>query len=319
MRVDTDLVRGQILEITKHPFDFWLLNLEDDYRNLSLFFEKTDVPSGAEIFTSEGVFPGKETEPILKEAVWNCATEADMCMAEREILIEFAKELQNLTSGVISCERIKEIINEAKTRKVRLWLGGPYYEDHPKTPKLYNSYLLIENGGIRFIHRKKFLWPTEEGIFETLGREGINAISIPDYDGIFENRAILICQEAPRFYAPKWGRSPTHIPEIREAKPDFVIIPAHWIGEEGDSPEVRLEKERMLRQIGLAISRKIKEPIDRFSAVRERGCFTLVVNAFDVYICGPSEGKRIKAQVYAQQPRRGWLRINNQGITSGEF
>src|SRR5258708_111580 len=278
MPLTNDLMVREINSITKKPFDFWLLNLEHDYRNLPRFFEKANPPKGAELFTNECVFPGKEIDAILKEKSWHQMTERQERAEERRLFIEYAKNFENFSIQDTLCpsKEIKNALQLAQKSGVRLWLGTQSlnYITKWKNPSLYNSYILIENGKFCFVHKKRFLWPTEEGISEVIGREGTNAIATEKYDGIFENRAYLICQEAPRFYSPKWGKSPTHIPEVRDAKPDFVIIPAHWVGEDGDTPAVRTEKERMLRQIALAISRRIKDPIDKFSAVRRQGCLT---------------------------------------------
>ncbi len=149
------------------------------------------------------------------------------------------------------------------------------------------------------------------GVYETTGTKQ-TPVSLSTYDGIFENRAYLICQEANAFFCPKWHTKPTHIPEVRRAKPDFVIIPAQWTNKVGT------EKE-FLKKLALSIARRIKEPVDKFSAVRKQGCLVLVINNREIYACGPVNEKKVKARVYAEQKDRGWIRINNNGVTTGKF
>lgn len=296
-------------------FDFWLVNAENRIENVIAFLEKTDIPAGAEVFTSEIVYPGKAIESLLKTECANGENESEMREAERFFLFKYAQELQNIEifTGVG-----KGLLELTKKKRIKLWLGAPYAETSGKKELLYNAYVLIENGRIRFVHRKKFLWnggkhgiDSEVGVFETMGTKQ-TPVSLNIYDGIFENRAYLICQEANAFFCPKWHTKPTHIPEIRRAKPDFVIIPAKWVNKVA-------EEEKFLRRIALTIARKIKEPVDKFSAVRKQGCLVLVINASDAYVCGPVDEKKVKARVYARQRDRGWIRINNNGIMTGKF
>ncbi len=323
INLDRETIVQQINKITKRPFDFWLVNCQMDYRNLLVFLEKADLPDGAEIFTSECVYPGVELSEVLDMTFAGyCGSappeEVDI-VRERHLQIEYAKKLQSFIKFAQPAKTaIEKIVEHTRRKKIRLWLGTPYFEYYSTRPRLYNAYTLIENGKILFVHRKKFLWngdgSLEVGVFENVGTDGRRApISVFDYDGIFENRAMLICQEAIAFYCPKWVKKPTHIPEVRNVKPDFVIIPANWRNKR------RGTEEKTLKRIATAIARRIRDPIDKFSAVRENGSLICVINYNSAYICGPVDEKKIKARVYAQQPNRGWLRITNQGITSGEF
>ncbi len=319
MPLTNDVVAKEIRGVTKEPFDFWLLNLKNDYRNLALFFDKVDIPRGAELFTSEGVFPGKAADPIFKEAPYVCETVNDLRPCTRSLLIEFAKGMQGVRSATPQPE-IRKIIGRAKRKGVKLWLGTPYFEEGPR---LYNAYVLFENGEISFVHRKKFLWAgkkdSEVGIYEACGTDRRAAISTKTYDGIFEKRAYLICQEADAYYCDKWRERPTHIPEVRAARPEFVVIPAHWCGFDGDSPTQIKKHADVLVRTARMIARRIEDPIDRLSAVRKQGVIVLVVNAHEVYVCGPVSEEHTKVRVYARQPERGWLRITNDGVTTGTF
>lgn len=312
-----EIVRQISKVVGGKPFDFWLVNAHNNLDRLVHFLLTVDVPKGAEVFTSEGIYPGSRMEALLREECHNGETQQEIDEAERAFLIEFAKELQGL--GKFNGIGL-QVLRIAKQKGIKLWLGAPYLEISPGSPdKLYNAFLLIEDGRIRYVHRKKFLWnggrhgiESETGVFELVGNNRRSPISVAEYDGIFQNRAHLICQEADAFFCPKWRHKPTHIPEVREAKPDFVVIPARWLNKVGD-------EETFLRKIALAIARRIKEPVDRLSAVRKEGSLVLVINAFDAYVCGPVDEKKIKARVYAQQSNPGWIRINNHGITQGEM
>ena len=94
-----------------------------------------------------------------------------------------------------------------------------------------------------------------------------------------------------------------------KAKPDFVFIPSYWL----------TGNEHILRRLALSISRRIKDPIDKWMAVRTAGSLTLVINYDRAYVCGPVDEKKIKARVYAEQPNLGWLRIRPKGIEIGGF
>lgn len=297
-------------------FDFWLINAQNNCDNLLRFLETTELPVGAEVFTSEGIYPGPHLESLKRNECINEETDRELKKAERLFLTAFAKELQGVEvfNGVG-----QQILRLSKQKKIRLWLGAPYLDPTVQPNRLYNAYLLIENGEIRFVHKKKFLWDggrhrvdSEIDVFDVIGKDRGAPISVTSYDGIFENRAYLICQEADAFFCPAWRKRPTHIPEVRKAKPDFVIIPAQWFNKVG-------AEEKYLQKIALSIARRIKEPVDKLSAVRKQGCLVLVTNAHGAYICGPVDEKKIKARVYASQTELGWLRVNSKGITQGEF
>lgn len=314
MILDEKIICQQIRRVCPAPFDFWLVNCQNDYTNLFHFFESVNVSQDSEVFTSEGVYPGEQFDAIrlgLGLSGGSAPIEEQIAVRERSARFAYARELQeNLKKAQTA---IGEVIARARERRLRLWLGVPYAEG---TEKLYNSYILIEDGKIRFVHRKKFLWDGEDsevGVFESAGEDRRAAISLKEYDGIFENRAILICQEADAFYCPKWGKSPTHIPEVRKAKPDFVIIPAHWTNKRLGT------EEKFLRQIALGIARRVREPIDAYSAVRKQGTLVCVINYNEAYVCGPVDEKKVKARVYGRQSERGWLRITQNGIEKGVF
>ena len=300
-------------------FDFWLLNAQNRIENLLCFLRdpNIEIPAGAEVFTSEEIYPGSYLESLMRSECVNWEADQELKEAERVFLIGFAREIQGL--GVFNGVG-RKLLELARSRGIRLWLGSPFVENPAGLPpKLYNAYLLVENGEIRFVHRKKFLWDggkhkidAETDVFQAVGKDRRAPISTTEYDGIFENRACLICQEADAFFCPKWRKRMTHVPEVRKTRPDFVVIPARWLDKVGT-------EEKCLQKIALAVARRIKEPLDKFSAVRRRGCLALVVNAYETYICGPVDEKKVKARVYARQSERGWLRINNEGVTRGKF
>ncbi len=301
--------------VSGKKFDFWLVNAENKFENVLAFLKKTDVPTGAEVFTSEAVYPGEGMGDLLRTECVNEENESETRRAERFFLFKYAREIQGAETFTGAGKALLEL---TKKKKIKLWLGAPHAETSREKDLLYNAYVLIENGQIRFVHRKKFLWnggkhnlDSEVGVYETTGTKQ-TPISLKAYDGIFKNRAYLICQEANAFFCPKWHTKPTHIPEVRDAKPDFVIIPAQWTNKVGT------EKE-FLKKLALSIARRIKEPVDKFSAVRKQGCLVLVINNREIYVCGPVNEKKVKARVYAEQKERGWIRINNNGVTTGKF
>ena len=314
INVDKRTIVTQLQRISRRPFDFWLLNLQNDYRNLLKFLKRVSVPKGAELFTSELVYPGTELGRILATESVYAENETKNTEFERMLSIQFAEHLQNTVNGLQQGidPILAEIIALAKERSLTLWLGAPWLESSEKVQRLYNAYILIEDGQVRFVHRKKYLWDgvdSEAGIYDVLRTERRSPISTDTFDGIFQNRAILICYEADKFFCPKFWKLPTRIPEVRKAKPDFVFIPSYWL----------TGNEHILRRLALSISRRIKDPIDKWMAVRTAGSLTLVINYDRAYVCGPVDEKKIKARVYAEQPNLGWLRIRPKGIEIGGF
>lgn len=298
--LDQNVIRKQIARVTDKPFDFWLVHCHNDYKNLDRFFGEVKLPAGAEVFTSELLYPGlrlgQELDVLLQFS--DRKSEAWRQKFEKWWMRDpYAERLRGFAWQKTHCNP-----------NFRLWLGAPFVDWRRKN-RMFNAYLMIHDGKIKFVHHKKFLWPGEKHLWHVDRFQGKTPISVPDYNGIFENKAILTCYEADKFYNPKWRELPTQIPQVRQAKPDFVIIPAQW----------DIADATTLRKIALAISRGIREKIDHLSAVREQGVLTLVINDSSVYVCGPVDEKRTKARVYADLNQRGWLRITNDGITFGYF
>ncbi len=98
--------------------------------------EKTDIPTGAEVFTSEAVYPGEGMSDLLRTECVNGENESEIREAERFFLFKYAREIQGAETFTGAGKALLEL---TKKKKVKLWLGAPYAETSGEKQFLYNA------------------------------------------------------------------------------------------------------------------------------------------------------------------------------------
>ncbi|OHA04476.1 MAG: hypothetical protein A2934_00775 [Candidatus Sungbacteria bacterium RIFCSPLOWO2_01_FULL_47_10] len=260
---------------------FALVNCKDDPRLLLRILKHPEFPSGATVFTPELSLDGaRRTSRALRKASRSRS-------AIRRRTIRQARNFLRL---------IRPFENIAREKDLNLWIGH-YLEDGGK---LYNAYSLLGKEGVLKTQRKEFLYKTERWLIDSPGQ----------WNGNFKDYSVLICSEASAFYSPLARSHATRIPELRNAAPGLVVIPAHWV-----------KNKLYLRQTAQMIARRYvcvaKDGFVYEKGVRSEGVVVFVVNFGECYVFGPVDWPdrpwRVSAE-FARLKRPGWIEVRDGSI-----
>lgn len=255
------------------PGRFILVNSKDNLCLLKRILSRPDFPHNADVFTHELSLAGARVGALTN----------------REVKHREFGRARRLRKSLAPFMRI------AREKNLRIWLGHGLIEGDG----IFNAYSLLTANGITFTHRKKFLWKTERWLFA----------QPPEWGGNFENCSVLICSEVSAVFDPLYWYKSTRIPEIRDAKPRIVAVPAHWF----------FNKAHLLKIARTMAAPRIKKTYGDLvveKGIHDDGVIIFLINSTECVVVGPTQNPKPnkKTTIYASLKKPGWIAVTRNSI-----
>ena len=265
--------------VAQRPYNFVLVNAGRNPERMQRIIADPDFPKHADVFTNELSLARHELPAYLGTK------------ARRVKAIRIAQRSDSLFTPYMELARKKDL---------RIWLGHPLLENG----RLYNAYSLITAHGIAYTQRKKFLWKTED----VKKQKGGYVDAADRWEGNFKHYAILICSEVEAFYnILRWDR-PSLVPELREAQPRLVVVPAHWLH---FTKFFEKEARVVARPLWQKNYKKNGKDFSVIQGVRPEGVFVFGVNAYHTFVMGPAGPEQPSRRVIKLGALNspGWIQV----------